>query len=371
MSGRGDHVDLGGRGWKDLFTKRRDRIKPTPPDVAGIRNQRAHFVKQLTGTANSKRWWVWGTDLGIPYLLENNSVGYLFGDTFASASPDSQDQWRSPVMLRSNVHPAAPGGIEFDSAAGVAGDGRAAQLMFYVHGDPDNKNPSIEITRIPNDGIAFPETGRQVISYMSVWHWPKGGPWRTRYAGLAYSDNGNDFIDVPTSRWPNDGANMDEFQMWTMQREGNYVYVFTVRPGRQWGPMMLQRVPWQRLMDRSAYQPWGWRKESGWQWGQPCTPILEGAFGEPSVRKLTDGVWAMSYSTEGKIVTRRAEGPDRVWSKEKVQVTWEEQPALYGGFIHPYSSSAVDDLHLMVSTWQKDANGKTTAYHVSHYAGTI
>ena len=50
------------------------------------------------------RWQVGGTDLGIPYLLENNSVGFLFGDTFNTRwynDPPLPNDWRSPVMFGS------------------------------------------------------------------------------------------------------------------------------------------------------------------------------------------------------------------------------------------------------------------------------
>lgn len=139
--------------------------------------------------------------------------------------------------------------------------------------------------------------------------------------------------------------------------------------------MMLRRVFWQRVLEPAAYEDWGWRPQTGWRWGQPCTPILEGTFGEPSVRRLRDGTWAMAYFdlSAARIVTRRSDGPDRVWSEEKVQVTAVLEPYLYGGFIHPYSTSGLDDLHLLVSTWRRDPKdpSKSTAYHVSQFVGTL
>jgi hypothetical protein len=368
------------RPWREIVTGGADRIRPEPPLREAwqeLARQPAQFVKRLTGADTARRWRVAGTDLGIPYLLENGSVGFLFGDTFASAWPEQQDDQRSPVMLRSNVHPAAPGGIVFDSAARVQGDGRAPQLMDYVHWPQGGDDPAREVTRIPNDAVSFPETGRQVLSYMSVYSWPVGLPWLTGRAGLAYSDNGNDFFDVPSATWPNDRDNRSPFQMWTMQRDGAYVYVFSVRAGRQLGPMMLQRVPWQRILEPAAYEPWGWREGAGWKWGQSCTPLFpevfpEAKYGEPSVRRFRDGVWAMTYLLpSGAIVSRRAERPEGPWSEPKVQVTSEQEPSLYGGFIHPYSTSAVGDLHMMVSSWRQDPPGKSWTYHVSQYAGTL
>lgn len=112
--------------------------------------------------------------------------------------------------------------------------------------------------------------------------------------------------------------------MWTMQRDGDWVYVFSVPSGHQKGPMMLQRVPWDKMADRSAYQGWS-NNGKDWDWNRPCSPILEGTFGEPSVRKLSDGTWAMVYlnfdGAAPAIVSRTAKGPDQTWSNETVQVT--------------------------------------------------
>jgi hypothetical protein len=339
----------------------------------------ATWKKRLTGADldTNARWQVAGTDLGIPYLLENGSIGYLFGDTFNTPWPEGPplpNDWRSPVMLRSNVHPGAPGGIVFDSAAKVWGNGRAPELMHNGH-NGIGIDGIWEVTVIPNDGIAFPETRRHVISYMSIQNWNSAGPagpqWKTNYAGLAYSDNGNDFYRTPL-KWWNTADNKDPFQMWTMQRDGDYVYVFSVRAGRQDGPMMLRRVRWDRMFDPAAYEGWGWNG-SNWGWGRPCTPILTGRFGEPSVRKLADGTWAMCYLNckTGCIVTRTATGPDRVWTNEKVQVWPWQEPGMYGGFIHPWSTRGTNNLHIMVSRWTRGIDGRTNAYHVSQFVGTL
>ncbi|MFI0794846.1 DUF4185 domain-containing protein [Micromonospora rubida] len=341
--------------------------------------QAATWKKRLTGADldTNSRWQVAGTDLGIPYVLENGSIGYLFGDTFNTPWPEGPplpNDWRSPVMLRSNVHPGAPGGIVFDSAARVAGNGRAPEIMHNGH-HGIGIDGLWEVSVIPNDGISFSETGRQLISYMSIENWDSVGPagphWRSRYAGLAYSDNGNDFVRTPL-KWWNNGNNTDPFQMWTMQRDGDWVYVFSVRAGRQDGPMMLRRVRWDRLFYPESYEGWGWNG-SNWGWGRPCTPILTGRFGEPSVRRLHDGTWVMSYvnCVTGCIVTRTAGGPDQVWTAEKVQVFPWQEPALYGGFIHPWSGRNANELHLMVSKWTRGLDNRSTAYHVSQFVGSL
>ena len=76
----------------------------------------AIWKKRLTGTDldTNIRWHVAGTDLGIPYVLENLSIGYLFGDTFNTPGPKTPplpNDWRAPVMLRSNVHPGHREGL--------------------------------------------------------------------------------------------------------------------------------------------------------------------------------------------------------------------------------------------------------------------
>ena len=350
------------------FILRRDLI---PTNITFAINR-----KRITGADldTCNKWTVCGTDLGIPFLLENRAVGFLFGDTFSTYQPEGPDNnggvdHRSPVMLRSHSQPSTDSVI-WDNAAGLGGDGMAPELFGTRDG---------EFTRIPNDGIAFPETKQQIISFMSINRWkdlPPNKPppannagWQTNYAGLAYSDNGNTFHRTDL-KWPNHDDNLDPFQMWSMQRFNEFVYIFSVRAGRVYGPMMLRRVRWDRMFFPNEYQCWGNNV-----WGPPgtCTPLFEDWISEPSVRRLDDGTWVMAYlnPTLHSIVTRTATGPEQKWSNSKIQLTEIQESALYGGFIHPYSSSRPNDLHLMVSTWKKDNNGRTTQYHVSHYSGSV
>lgn len=126
------------------------------------------------------------------------------------------------------------------------------------------------------------------------------------------------------------------------------------------------------MFDFGADEGWGWNN-TDWGLGRPCTSILlESRFGEPSVRRQNDGTWVMSYlnGDSGSIVTRRADRPDQPWTDENVQVAQWQQPTIYGGFIHPYSSSAPNDLHLLVSRWPQ-VNGQSLAYDVTQWFGTV
>lgn len=329
---------------------------------------------------------VCGTDLGTPFLLPNGSVGYMFGDTFAVSGPHLKnvkplaDKWRSPVMMRSNETPVAGKPITFDSAAGLplscgasdlSGNCLAPEFIFNAHRDGH------EVSVLPNDAVSLPN-GNIVASYMSI----GGGmtdndpTWHTNYAGLAISHDGNTFERLPEAPgqpiWENNSANSDPFQMWSMQLDGDYVYIVTVRAGRQQGPMMLLRVPWEQIINKGSYECW-----NGTEWGGDCQSILpDTKYGEPSLRKLRDSTWALSYMdfNGANLVTRTAPSPEGPWSEPKVQLTWQQLPALYGGFIHPYSTSS--NLILMVSAWQTEGkskkveNRKLIRYDVSHLITT-
>lgn len=333
----------------------------------------ASFVNWITGASSqlpANPWGLTGTDLGIPYAIENGEVGYLFGDTFTSqpaagGGPGAGVNWRSPVMLRSDTHPTSAGGIRFKSAAGQSGNALAPQLISYPHNG--NLDGYTLVTAIPNDAVHFPETGRHVMSFMSIRDWTaqNGWGWRTNYAGLAVSDNGgNSFQTVPAARWFNDGGNQDPSQMWSMQRMGDWVYIISVRAGRQSGPMMLRRVRWDEILDPAKYQSWG-HVGGTWQWGSTATPILSGRFGEPSLRLLADGTWVMAYleADDELIVTRTAAEPTGPWSSPVTQIDTSGGTGYYGSFIHPWSLNCVDGLHLIVSGW--------FGYHSGHWTGTL
>nr|E1ACQ5.1 RecName: Full=Notoamide biosynthesis cluster protein J; Flags: Precursor [Aspergillus sp. MF297-2]ADM34143.1 hypothetical protein [Aspergillus sp. MF297-2] len=343
--------------------------------AVSAQNANAASTRRLIGEdrESGRRWGVAATDLGIPYDQHNGEIGFLFGDTVSTKWVQEAKDLRSPVMLRSGIHPGEDGGIVFESAAGVDGDGLAPRLFYNGdRGDDGTGTGTWEFTVLPNDGISFPETGEHIISYLSIMNFTT--PWTPNYSGLAYSTDGNTFTRLPT-KWLNNDNNTDPFQMWTMQRDGDWVYVFTVRSAPQYGPLMLQRVPWDKMTNKTEYQGWGWNGED-WGWQRPCSPILDGYFGEPSVRRLHDGTWAMVYlnasTSTPHIVSRSAKDPTGPWSEEKVQVNQEgDGSLLYGGFIHPWSTSKGNQLYLMVSNWTSTSNLSQTTEAVADYEGTV
>jgi hypothetical protein len=355
----------------------------------------AFFVERISGADRSTftKGGVAGTDLGIPFVLENGtSIGYLFGDSFDQQQAGGPG-WRSPVGFRSTVNPTT-GIISFDSAYKTPASGGWAPELFHNAHTVNDFNPfGTEWTCIPNDGISFNATGDQLVSFMSINRWRTAngsnavnptwaGGWRTNFNAFAISHNGNDFarpaVDANYSAiWWNNEQNTDPFQMMTTaDGYDGWVYCYSVRAGRQSTPMMLQKVPWDQMFNKAAYQ--GWNNNGGtWHWGASgeCTPLL-GAnkiIGEPSVRRLGQG-WAMSYLTDGgffgggwKIVTRKAPSPTGPWSAETTQVTQAQEPNLYGGFIHPWSDYGTNKLTIIVSKWVLN----TPTYDSRQYRGTL
>lgn len=176
--------------------------------LAAAQNGKSVYKKRLTGEDldTGHRWGVAGIDLGIPYILENEAIGYLFGDTFGSQWPENVKDWRSPVLLLSTTQPSDKDDIVFDSAAGVARNGLAPEITHNGHNGDDGMDAT-EVSVISNDGISLPETKEQIVSYMSIKSWD---PWSTNYAGLAHSKNGNIFTRLDV-KFGNDEKNLDPF----------------------------------------------------------------------------------------------------------------------------------------------------------------
>lgn len=317
---------------------------------------------------------VCGTDLGIAVELPpdeygNRRVMFLWGDTFAIAGPFMEhtpgaDKYRAQAILTSGMMPTDGQPLIFDGYLGVGEPGTAPDLFGW--------------NRTLTDGISFTETGDIYLSWQSIVEAEAGKPWRTRDAGLAKQAPDGRF-ELVGPVWENNADNTDPYQMWSMARDGDYVYIVSVRAGRQHGPMMLFRVPWNQMLDESAYTYWN---GSGWGSKDSATPIMNSKFGEPSLRKLQDGTWVlayMDYSHGPRLVTQtlvdNATGPSGEWDKPKEQLTWRELPAPYGGFIHPFSTA--DNLILMVSTWQRekpqheDDPGRPIRYDVMHMITSV
>lgn len=348
--------------------------EPNPDPVAEIHyaptyNETIRLTRD-TGmdTQPCRDYEICGTDLGQPFLLPDGSVGYLLGDTFAVKGPflrnvpPGADKYRAQAMLRSNKMPIEGEPITFDGAAGLEDKGTAPDLLGGWN-------------MLMNDGVSLPN-GDVIVSYqhtISV-EGQKEHVWYTDRSSLAISHDGGNTFEKTGPDWENNENNTDPYQMWSMQRDGDYVYIVSVAAGRQPGPMMLFRSRWDQMLDKSTYTYW-----NGTDWGEKAnaTPIMQGHFGEPSLRKLSDDTWILGYADYSKgpkivtqIVEDPTEGPEGQWSEPKVHLTWKDLPNPYGGYPHPYSTK--ENLVLMVSTWQmspdrdEEGHGEPIRYDISH-----
>lgn len=318
----------------------------------GVTVTPAERIAKLTGpdsiNATDTKWAVKAADLGILWDNGSGQVLTALGDTFGAGwtgpgggvgDPATID-WRCNVLLRSADHDLADG-ITFDSAAEDR-PGHAKQLLDCKQINQD------EITVIPTAAISV--GNRQYIHYMSVNNWGPPGVWYTNYSGIAYSDdNGQNWTKHPTARWQNTAAWDDNFQMTAFTKHDGHVYMYGTQNGR-FGNVQLARVPENQVLSKQSYKYWDGR---GWSSKQAdAVPIAAAPTSELSVQyNAYTNRWLMMYLDEHRaaIVLRSAEHPEGPWSGEQVVARGTDFPALYGTYIHPWSSGP--DLYFVMSQW--------------------
>lgn len=298
------------------------------------------------GSANNtgERFGVLGTDLGIMWDGGDGRVFVLFGDTYGEgwcgngAGPGTAD-WRRNVLAFSTDRDLAHG-LALDGVVERPGGG-ACQVIPSGRGR--------EVTVIPNGGIAV--DGRHYVHYMSVRRWGPPGTWRTNHAGIAVSaDGGRTWAKPRSARWPNRWRHDSRFQIGAFTRSGEHVYLFATTNGRR-GDAYLARVPPSGLLRTRAYEYWDGTGWAGSERG--AAPVFKGPVGEMSVayhRHL--GCWLMMHLDEHRkgIVLRSAPELTGPWTWGEVVVSGREHPAVYGGFLHPWSLDG-PDLYYLVSQW--------------------
>ncbi|WP_199432614.1 DUF4185 domain-containing protein [Qaidamihabitans albus] len=305
-------------------------------------------VAKVTGAGSAnrtdERFGIHATDLGIMWDGGDGRVFVLFGDTYGrgwggnGAGPGHAD-WRRNVLAFSTSRDLTAGLVLDDVVCRP--DGGACQVIPSGGGR--------EVTVIPNGGIAV--GGKQYVHYMSVRKWGPPGRWRTNHAGIAVSADGGRTWDKPRSaRWPNRWRRDSRFQIGAFTRAGEHVYLFGTTSGR-YGDAYLARVPPPGLLRTRAFEYWD---GSGWTGGErAATPVFAGPVGEMSVGyHAHSGRWLAMHLDERRkgIVLRAAERLTGPWSWGEVLVSGREYPAVYGGFLHPWSLEG-PDLYYLVSQW--------------------
>jgi hypothetical protein len=311
----------------------------TTPGVPGSVRSATRKIKDLTGVTNSSgRFGVGGTDLGIAVRQPNGKIAYIFGDTYEQDGVGGPG-WRAPVLLRSEPGFDADG-IDF---TGAAGGHYAKQILDYPH---DNGT-----SWLPSDALTI--GGRMHLHYI-VNH----GFGNVQWSQIAYSDDNGENWTPSNARW--EGHEDDGLrQLWTWERGcDGYVYTLSTNFARDRG-IILHRVPEANVLDRNAYEPWGWNGTQ-WGWGNPATVVLEGGFGEMSLRRVQHK-WVLAWfnARDYEITIKVFDNPtsnlyDATTYHPIRGGDWCFQndttvAQLYGAYIHP--DSTLHNLHLIVSQW--------------------
>lgn len=308
-------------------------------------------VGRVTGAGSAsrtdERFGITATDLGILWDGGDGRVRVLFGDTYGAGwgggpggGPGDAD-WRFNVLAFSGASDLS-GGLPLDEVI-ARDDGMAAQIIDGERGRRD------EHTIIPNAGIAV--DGTEFVHYMSIRQWGEPGTWSTNYAGIAVSADGARTWDSDAGgRWINRVERDHPFQIGAFARDGEYVLLFGTTNGR-FGDAYLARVPAGAVADVGAYEYW-----TGEGWGRDefgVAPVFHGPVGELSVAyNVHFGQWMAVHLDEHRaaIVLRTADDPTGPWSAGEVLASGADHPALYGGYLHPWSLDG-PDIHYLVSQW--------------------
>jgi hypothetical protein len=180
-----------------------------------------------------------------------------------------------------------------------------------------------------------------------------------QWTQIAYSDDNGE-------NWTNSDARFEadedgyRRQVWTWARgDDGYLYIMSTKFITRDQPIIMYRVPEDKILDRTAYQPWGYANGS-WAWGNPASVVLDGAFGELCLRRIQNRwVFSMFNAGDYDITIKVFDDPTANLSAAHTYTPisgadWgaESDTAvaqLYGGYIHPDSS--LHDLHLIISQW--------------------
>ena len=284
-----------------------------------------------------------GTDLGIFWIMEENKVGMVFGDTFGKDwYPGNTPDWRSNVLaISSDLN--LDDGITFDKMI-CEPDKNAKQIIYSAH-DTSGKG---DYSSIPTAGIRL--NGTDYIHYMNVKAWTPN--WITNYSGYAVSTDDGESWNLQ----PNLFSTSSKFAQLSLWARENWIYTIGSIVGRR-GLPYLARFKADNILHPDKYEYWN--KDKGWLVGDETsvTPLfgnyINEMYAEPTlVYSEYYKRWITVYFNEIKyeLVMRDAEEITGPWSEEKVIITGKDYPKLYGGFIYPLNLDK-PGIYISLSQW--------------------
>ncbi|AOD24033.1 hypothetical protein IM25_22650 [Rhodococcus sp. p52] len=308
-----------------------------------------------------------GTDLGIPFVMPNGRVGYVYGDTFGGTTqiaggPD----WRSPVIVTSPTRDMTQP-IVIDGAC-RGGD----QLWPYVHNNPEFS------TVLPCDALVI---GGRIYLWVMVTQ----GLGSERWCEIWYSDdngetwhNGTSYATPgvgASSRWSTAAFRGQRVMMtWDRGRDG-WVYAISTGGLARNKNALLWRVREADILDPAKWEGWCWLNNQ-WQWKanpadhEPGDILPAGTrLGEIGLRWI-QGHWVFSGFDAGayEAFVRTGYGPISgvnwgtapklrpVRGGGLFPVGYDVQANLYGCYVHPDSKFEKPDgtkgqFVMIVSQW--------------------
>lgn len=323
----------------------------------------ATFVKQLTGPGTrSEAFDFRATDLGYCALAPDRSrLMTIYGDTFRGARVGA-GEWLSPVLTYSSPN-SVRGGLDQHSAFGGQ---RAAQLLPYGH------NVGGISTVLPGGLITVGDKS-YLFAVVST-----GYP-NVRSTEIQVTTGDGSVWKHSGTEWPADWLG-GHWQMFAPVDWGDgFVYIFSTGFQRNKG-IILHRVPRDRILDKSAYVPWGWTSARGWAWGQPASIIWNVNAGEITAAKIgNDLVVGLFNGSNGRVELKVMTSPtDNMITAPVYTVVdpgkwpgdagnlpvdnWSAgvvaQP--YAGHIIPGSTH--DEVHVVVSQWKNQNRPATDGW---------
>jgi hypothetical protein len=315
-------------------------------------------IADLTGPGITDRFGIGGTDLGTTTTAPQGHLVSVFGDTFRRAGVGGRG-WRAPVVLFADPASSTTG-LRWTGSAGRSE--YAGQVVRYLHRGWRRRGWQLRrvTTVLPTDVLTVGDD-----MYLHVMVCRELG--NVRWTELHRSRDGGRTWRPTGTRWPAD-LHGGLFQMLTWERgDDGWVYALTTGFQRAHG-LLLHRVPETALTDPAAWQTWGLDGDR-WGWGHQPTIVLDGRFGELSLRRMpADGCWVLSTFDDGRyrIDVRVLDGPTAdlhvapmatvlrgcAWGGENHAGGHVAQ--LYGGYVVP--GSTLHELHLIVSQWNTATN---------------
>ena len=243
-------------------------VRPIDPGPAVDRSRK---IRNVTGPGWTDQFGMAATDLGVMARTPSGRILAVFGDTFREPWVGGGD-WRAPVALFSDTK-NLDDGIVWSEAAG--GDPNYAQQLWPY---PHHVDGGVT-TVLPSDVMTI---GDSIYLHASA-HFPFGNVGFTEI--WKSTDDGHTWFRIGPRLDAGIHGGLAQLWTWDIGDDG-WVYVlstaFRIERDR---PIILRRVPADRLADPSAYEGWGFGA-SGWAWRNEPTPVLEGGFGEMCLRRI-------------------------------------------------------------------------------------